>query len=129
MFNFFKKHKEQLELEIDTEEEKQEEVDDKVELDTKDICAAITYYITNEGVPFVDIQIAESDIETTLFLSELLKGIYSNDYFAETLEMIKDGFIEQGKAELYIAVAARLGSVLKTSSDDKPCISPSDIFD
>ena len=43
--------------------------------------------------------------------------------------MIKDGFLEQGKAELYIAVAARLGSILTSSSDEKPCISPSDIFD
>ena len=85
--------------------------------------------MTKQGTPFVDIQIADTDIETSLFMSELLKGIYSNEYFPETLEMIKDGFIEQGKAELYIAVAARLGSILTSSSDEKPCISPSDIFD
>jgi hypothetical protein len=128
MFNFFKNDKKQIELEVDPEEQK-EEGDDSIQLNVEDVCASITYYITKKGVPFVDIQIAEADVETSLFLSELIKGIYSNDYFAETLEMIKDGFIEQGKAELYIAVAARLGSVLKTSSDDKPCISPSDIFD
>ena len=127
MFNFFKKDKQNI-----AEEKVQALSDDEseeVDVDVKDICAAITYYITKEGAPFVDIQITEADIESSLFLSELLKGIYSNDYFAETLEMIKDGFVEQGKAELYIAVAARLGSVLQTSSDDKPCISPSDIFD
>lgn len=128
MFNFFKKNKEKLEPEKITPDETKED-DRKTELDHKDICAAITYYITKEGVPFVDIQMAEADVETSLFLSELIKGIYSNDYFADTLEMIKDGFIEQDKSELYIAVAARLGSVLQTSTDDKPCIRPSDIFD
>ena len=124
MFNFFKKDKEE------TQEVEEQVADGKeISVDVDDICAAITYYMTKQGTPFVDIQIADTDIETSLFMSELLKGIYSNEYFPETLEMIKDGFIEQGKAELYIAVAARLGSVLKTSSDDKPCISPSDIFD
>lgn len=117
MFKFFKKDKEKV-----VEEQSQE-------VNAQDICAAITYYITKEGIPFVDIQMTDTDIESSLFLSELLKGIYSNEYFPETLEMIKDGFIEQGKAEVYIAVAARLGSVLKISSDDEPCISPSDIFD
>ena len=127
MFNLFRKDKQKI-----VEEEKNElnnSEESEGELQAQDICAAITYYITREGTPFVDIQITEADVESSLFLSELLKGIYSNDYFAETLEMIKDGFIDQGKAELYIAVAARLGSVLKTSTDDKPCISPSDIFE
>ena len=124
MFNFFKKDKEE------TQEVEEQVADGKeISVDVDDICAAITYYMTKQGAPFVDIQIADTDIETSLFMSELLKGIYSNEYFPETLEMIKDGFIEQGKAELYIAVAARLGSILTSSSDEKPCISPSDIFD
>jgi|TARA_Y100000817_G_scaffold294235_1_gene267915 hypothetical protein len=124
MFNFFKKDKEE------TQEVEEQVADGKeISVDVDDICAAITYYMTKQGTPFVDIQIADTDIETSLFMSELLKGIYSNEYFPETLEMIKDGFIEQGKAELYIAVAARLGSILTSSSDEKPCISPSDIFD
>ena len=124
MFNFFKKDKEE------TQEVEEQVADGKeISVDVDDICAAITYYMTKQGTPFVDIQIADTDIETSLFMSELLKGIYSNEYFPETLEMIKDGFLEQGKAELYIAVAARLGSILTSSSDEKPCISPSDIFD
>ena len=124
MFNFFKKDKEE------TQEVEEQVADGKeISVDVDDICAAITYYMTKQGTPFVDIQIADTDIETSLFMSELLKGLYSNEYFPETLEMIKDGFIEQGKAELYIAVAARLGSILTSSSDEKPCISPSDIFD
>ena len=127
MFNFFKKDKQNIvEEEVQTLSDGESK---EIDVDVKDICAAITYYITKEGTPFVDIQITETDVESSLFLSELLKGIYSNDYFAETLEMIRDGFVEQGKSELYIAVAARLGSVLQISSDDKPCISPSDIFD
>ena len=124
MFNFFKKDKEEAQ-EIEEQVASSKEQD----IEVGDICAAITYYMTKQGTPFVDIQIADTDVETSLFMSELLKGLYSNEYFPETLEMIKDGFIEQGKAELYIAVAARLGSILTSSSDEKPCISPSDIFD
>ena len=127
MFNFFKKDKQNIvEEEVQTLSDGESK---EIDVDVKDICAAITYYITKEGTPFVDIQITEADVESSLFLSELLKGIYSNDYFPETLEMIKDGFLDQGKAELYIAVAARLGSAINTSTDDKPCISPPDIFD
>lgn len=118
MFNFFKKKDV---IQEDVESEKGSVVGDEV-------AAAVTYYITFEGVPFVDVKMCDYDEETVANLSTLLKGIHSGDYFPDTIEMIRDGFIEQGKPELYIAVAAIIGSAIISQTDEQPCINPSDVF-
>jgi hypothetical protein len=121
MFNFFNK-KENTEP-----REEEEEIGQKLE-DGDDIAAAITYYISQDGVAFVDVKLSDYEDDTVINLSTLLKGIHSGEYFPDTIAMIRDGFIEKGKPELYIAVATVIGSAITSQTDDKPCISPSDVF-
>jgi|TARA_R110000751_G_scaffold131254_1_gene233394 hypothetical protein len=119
MFNFFNKKKK---TEPQEEEIEQEQDDDD------DISAAITYYITRDGAPFVDVKLCDYDASTIINLSELLKGIHSGEYFPDTIDMIRDGFIEKGEPELYITVAAKIGAAIISQTDEQPCINPSDVF-
>jgi hypothetical protein len=57
-----------------------------------------------------------------------LKGIHSGEYFPDTIDMIRDGFIEKGEPELYITVAAKIGAAIISQTDEQPCINPSDVF-
>ena len=118
MFNFFNKKED-----IKPEEETGQTLEDD-----GDIAAAITYYITEDGVPFVDVKLTDYEDDTVINLSALLKGIHSGEYFPDTIAMIRDGFIEKGKPELYIAVATIIGSAIISQTDEQPCINPSDVF-
>lgn len=119
MFNFFSKNKDTEPQEEDTEQGL--EGDD-------DIAGAITYYITQDGVAFVDVKLSDYEDDTVINLSTLLKGVHSGEYFPDTIAMIRDGFIEKGKPELYIAVATIIGTDIMSQTDEQPCISPSDAF-
>ena len=119
MFNFFNKKK--------NTKSKEEETGQKLE-DDDDIAASITYYITQDGAPFVDVKLCNYEDDTVINLSTLLKGIHSGEYFPDTIAMIRDGFIEKGKPELYIVVATLIGSAIMPQTDEQPCINPSDVF-
>ena len=119
MLNFFNKKK--------NTKPKEEETGQTLE-DDDDITAAITYYITQDGSPFVDVKLCNYEENTVINLSILLKGIHSGEYFPDTIAMIRDGFIEKGKPELYIAVASRIGLAIMSQTDEQPCINPSDVF-
>mgnify|MGYP003627288410 CR=1 FL=1 len=119
MFNFFNKKKKTEPQEENTEQERD---------DDDDISAAITYYITRDGSPFVDVKLCDYDESTIINLSQLLKGIHSGEYFPDTIDMIRDGFIEKGEPELYINVATQIGAAIISKTDEQPCINPSDVF-
>ena len=119
MFNFFNKK--------ENTEPQEEETEQQLE-DGEDIAGAITYYISQDGVAFVDVKLSDYEDDTVINLSTLLKGIHSGEYFPDTIAMIRDGFIEKGKPELYIAVATLIGSAIISQTDEQPCINPSDVF-
>ena len=96
--------------------------------------ACISYYITDEGITYVDVEMADYDDDSITLLSSLVSGIHSGLYMGDTLSMLRNGLVKAGKPELYIALVSKLSSVfLSGDSDsesvDEPFIKPSEVLE
>lgn len=123
MFNFFKKQK------PDVQPEKEED-----KADTPDIVAAVTYYMTSEGQAFVDVEMKEFNDASTITMAALLSGINTGLYSHDTLEMLRNGLLEEDRTDLYLLLITKLASVFADSTkdegdEDEPLISPSEVLD
>tara|TARA_Y100000401_G_C8156635_1_gene142201 strand:+ start:135 stop:503 length:369 start_codon:yes stop_codon:yes gene_type:complete len=117
LFNIFKK-KENTEEEIKGQEEAQE----------SDIRASITYFIREDGSPYVDISIVKTNEENINLLSDLLIGVASNHYLDDTVDMVRDYLLENDEAILFIKMAEKLArhSSMIRHEEEEPCIKPSE---
>ena len=116
MFNFFNK------------KEKKEESNTK--WNNKGAKACIVYYIEEEGVPKVDIELEDySDVSVTA-LCNLLYVLGTDSGYIETLNVMKEGFIEQDREDLFAKVAMQVA--LFSSNEEEiiegPCFKPSDML-
>jgi hypothetical protein len=123
MFNFFKKQK------PDVQPKKEEN-----KADTPDIVAAVTYYMTSEGQAFVDVEMKEFNDASTITMAALLSGINTGLYSHDTLEMLRNGLLEEDRTDLYLLLITKLASVFADSTkdegdEDEPLISPSEVLD
>ena len=123
MFNFFKKQK------PDVQPKKEEN-----KADTPDIVAAVTYYMTSEGQAFVDVEMIEFNDASTITMAALLSGINTGLYSHDTLEMLRNGLLEEDRTDLYLLLITKLASVFADSTkdegdEDEPLISPSEVLD
>jgi len=123
MFNFFKKQK------PDVQPKKEED-----KADTPDIVAAVTYYMTSEGQAFVDVEMKEFNDASTITMAALLSGINTGLYSHDTLEMLRNGLLEEDRTDLYLLLITKLASVFADSTkdegdEDEPLISPSEVLD
>ena len=123
MFDFFKKQKPDV-------QPKKEEIKD----DTPDVVAAVTYYMTSEGQAFVDVEMREFDDASTIMMAALLSGINTGLYSHDTLEMLRNGLLEEDRTDLYLLLVTKLASVyIEANKDegdeDEPLISPSEVLD
>lgn len=123
MFNFFKKQK------PDVQPKKEEN-----KADTPDIVAAVTYYMTSEGQAFVDVEMKEFNDASTITMAALLSGINTGLYSHDTLEMLRNGLLEEDRTDLYLLLITKLASVFADSTkdegdEDEPLISPSKVLD
>jgi len=121
MFNFLKLFKKPV-------EEEQQPVDD--------VYASITYFVGSDEVPRVDIQIKDYEQETISSLIDLLLTLGSEDFYFDTLEMIKEGFVQEDREDLFHVIAARIALAALAddairddeNEEDQPCIPPSDVL-
>ena len=123
MFNFFKKEKPDA-------EPKEEKTQEK----NTDIVAAVTYYMTSEGQAFVDVEMREFDDASTIMMAALLSGINTGLYSHDTLEMLRNGLLEEDRTDLYLLLVTKLASVYidankNEGDEDEPLISPSEVLD
>ena len=123
MFNFFKKQK------PDVQPKKEEN-----KADTPDIVAAVTYYMTSEGQAFVDVEMKEFNDASTITMAALLSGINTGLYSHDTLEMLRNGLLEEDRTDLYLLLITKLAAVFADSTkdegdEDEPLISPSEVLD
>ena len=123
MFDFFKKQKPDV-------QPKKEEIKD----DTPDVVAAVTYYMTSEGQAFVDVEMKEFDEAGTIMMAALLSGINTGLYSHDTLEMLRNGLLEEDRTDLYLLLVTKLASVYieankNEGDEDEPLISPSEVLD
>lgn len=114
MFNFFKKNEPEIEEVAEHSED-------------EDISATITYFIKQDGSPYVNINIKELDEENMLLLTDLLIGVSTNEYITDTIEMVRDHLVGNNRLDLYIPLAAKIANTVYTQeSEEEPCIKPSD---
>ena len=123
MVDFFKKQKPDI-------QPKKEEIKD----DTPDVVAAVTYYMTSEGQAFVDVEMKEFDDAATIMMAALLSGINTGLYSHDTLEMLRNGLLEEDRTDLYLLLVTKLASVYieankNEGDEDEPLISPSEVLD
>ena len=123
MFDFFKNQKPDV-------QPKKEEIKD----DTPDVVAAVTYYMTSEGQAFVDVEMKEFDDASTIMMAALLSGINTGLYSHDTLEMLRNGLLEEDRTDLYLLLVTKLASVYidankNEGDEDEPLISPSEVLD
>ena len=123
MFNFFKRDKPDV-------EPKEEETQEK----NTEIVAAVTYYMTSEGQAFVDVEMREFDDASTIMMAALLSGINTGLYSHDTLEMLRNGLLEEDRTDLYLLLVTKLASVYidankNEGDEDEPLISPSEVLD
>lgn len=117
MFNLFKRKK------TAEQEEKNQEVSQG-----SDIRASITYFIREDGSPYVDISIVKTNEENINLLSDLLIGVASNHYLDDTIDMVRDYLLENDEAVLFIKMADKLSrhSSMIQHEEEEPCIKPSE---
>tara|TARA_B110000902_G_scaffold253302_1_gene315789 strand:+ start:1753 stop:2121 length:369 start_codon:yes stop_codon:yes gene_type:complete len=120
MFNLFKKKNEEIQEEEQVEKEEQA------------VSAQLIYFV-DEDEPRVDVSIPDYSKESIQNLTILLAGISGSVYFNPTLELVKEGMIEEGEEEALIKLLGILQVLHETKeridtkdSEEQPCIKPQD---
>ena len=130
MFNFFKKKPNQ-----NTKNAGQD-----VWNELEDVQSALTYYVKADGEVFVDVNLVDYSEETLNNFSKILAGISSLRFQLQTIDMVKNGFLESGKMEEFKQLLTQI--VLISREDitemesytkgklkgEEPCIKPSDMI-
>ena len=120
MFSFFKKKKEVLDNTTSEEENTRDSA----------IRASITFFIKDNGDPYVEANLKEVGKEDVLLMSELLAALAKNQFLDSTIELVRDFLIEQGRPELFLLLAEQIAALAyegKIVGDkEEPYIKPSD---
>jgi hypothetical protein len=134
IFDFFKKK---------VSEEPPEESQDDDDINTGsdgELQASISYFILSDGVPRIDIEIKDYTEDTIGNLCVLLLSLNMDETYIETLEMIKEGLVKEGREDVFAKVSSQISaavllSELTSSSTtaaknvgEDPCINPSEVL-
>ena len=121
MFSFFKKKKE-----VEDNTAPEEEI-------TKDtgIRASITFFVKDDGSPYVEANLKDVTREDVLLMAELLAAVAKNQFLDSTIELVRDFLIEEGRPELFLLLAEQIAALAYEGNKSKgkkeePYIKPSD---
>jgi|TARA_R110000824_G_scaffold53483_14_gene148134 hypothetical protein len=121
IFDFFRRAK------TDSPPNKQEE-----ELGTdpeeEDVVASITYLMTVDGEPYVNIELKNYEENTIERFSELLMGLGSDSFYFDTVSMAREGFIVDGKDDVFVEIATKIADATLENLKEEPCFKPSDLL-
>ena len=125
IFDFFRKAKtdpppkqeEELEEELGTDPEEEE-----------DIVASISYLMTIDGEPYVNIELKNYEDNTIERFSELLMGLGSDSFYFDTVNMAREGFIVDGKDDIFVEIATKIAAATLENLKEGPCFKPSDLL-
>ena len=130
LFDFFKK-------------KKPPEETSRLGPDQEGIKACISYFIFSDGVPRVDIEIADYEDDTIDNISILLLSINMHETYVETLEMIKEGLAKEGREDVFARIGAQIATAVlmreytqsiveeaarEEKAGEDPCINPSEVL-
>ena len=124
MFNLFKK------------KEKKEKKEENLE----EIQSALTYYVRNDGEIFVDVNLVDYSKETLSNFSKVLAGISSLRFQLQTIDMVKNGFLESDKSKEFEDLLTQILLITRQDvqamesftdrnlKEEEPCIKPSEMI-
>ena len=101
--------------------------DSKWHVETE-IDGCIIYYVKKDGETCVDIEISDYDSHTMENFYQLLSTIGQKEIFVETLEIVRQGFVDAGREELFVKLATRVSLEFLQGAGEGPCIKPSDVL-
>ena len=108
----------------------------KPELDISEdnnILASITFFVTNDKTPCVDISLIDYEQSSIDAMCALLNILATEQASVQAVKMIKDGLIEANQPEILLDILTKIRyNVTKSLADstlkDKPYIKPSDML-
>jgi len=135
MFDFFKK----------TMKEKNDSKEEIMDENLENVDASVTFHVTKDGKYYVDFDIHDLEDGTINNLSKLLIQISKDSFYLEMLEIVKSGFENQGRGDIFISIVSEItdeilknltekkeGSLyipsLSEKSKERPCFKPSDVL-
>jgi hypothetical protein len=127
MFNIFKKNK-------DTDNVEPNNIDENNS--TK---ASITYFVDKDNYVVVDVALADYEDDSLSALMDILETLSDGKSYIETVHILKQGLIQNGKTEMLNKLAAQLASKTMKSQNgliqkytdiinSQPCIRPSEML-
>jgi hypothetical protein len=127
MFNIFKKNK-------DTDNVEPNNIDENNS--TK---ASITYFVDKDNYVVVDVALADYEDDSLSALMDILETLSDGKSYIETVHIVKQGLIQNGKTEMLNKLAAQLASKTMKSQNgliqkytdiinSQPCIRPSEML-
>ena len=116
MFNFFNK--------------KEKDEKPKTKWNNKGAKACIVYYIEEEGIPKVDIELEDYSDVSVEALCSLLYILGTDAGYIETLNVMKEGFTEHDRDDLFAKVAMQVALFTREEEEivEGPCFKPSDML-
>ena len=122
IFDFFRKAK------TDPPPKEEEELGTDPEEENENVVASITYLMTSDGDPYVNIELKNYEENTIERFSELLIGLGSDSFYFDTVSMAREGFIVDGKDELFVDIATKITDDTLKNLKEEPCFKPSDLL-
>ena len=118
MFKFFRKKKNDTDAEVDSKWNQQ------------DAQACIVYYIKDDGDPKVDVELRDHSEESVMALSNLMIILQTDSTFLETLNVVKSGFIQEGREDLFASLAMQIAlfTNIEEEKGEGPCFKPSEVL-
>jgi hypothetical protein len=108
-------------------EEKPEEVTGKW-YSEPNIDGVIVYYVTKEGETCVDVEINDYEDSTMENFYQLLSTVGQEGIFVETLEIVRQGFVEAGREDIFLKLATQVSLKFLQKPVEGPCLKPSDVL-
>jgi hypothetical protein len=101
--------------------------------------ASISYFVDENNHVVVDVSLADYDDESLSALMDILETLSSGKSYIETIHIVKEGLLQNGKTEMLNKLASQLanktmkaqsGLVQKYSEiiNSQPCIRPSEML-
>lgn len=109
-------------------EEKPEEASGSKWYSEPNIDAVVVYYITKDGETCVDVEISNYEDSTMENFYQLLSTIGQDGIFIETLEIVRQGFVDAGREDLFLKLATKVSLEFLQKSPEEPCLKPSDVL-
>ena len=97
----------------------------------KNTIICVSYRVDEDGEYFVDVDINDYEPQTLKQLGTLLASIPSTQFQIQTINIVKDAFLAEGKSkelELLVEALEKKAKEGAKESKNEPCIKPSDML-